>query len=127
MNVMLRWLSSHHRGACWVAALLTLAGSAALVRPGLRRDYTLESFVASGDESYAEFHRFTQEFTSNEIALIAVRSEDAMSESSLAILRELVASVKTLRAVEHVGAITEIPVVVRGLMGSRLRTHPLIE
>ena len=87
MGVMIGWLSAHHRRACLVTALLTLAGLAALVNPGLRRDYTLESFVASGDESYAEFHRFTQEFTSNEIALIAVRSDDAMSESSMGILR----------------------------------------
>lgn len=124
---MIGRLYSRYRVVCLAAGVLALAGAALIVRPGLRRDYNLNAFVASGDPAYAEFQRFTEEFTSNEIALIAVRSEDAMSDASLRILEGLVAEAKKLYAVEHVGAITEIPLAIRALMGDRLRTHPLIE
>ena len=66
------------------------------------------------------------EFTSNEIALIAVQSDDAMSESSLAVVDGVVREVKKLRSVEQVLAVTEIPSMMRRLLGNRIKSHPLV-
>lgn len=98
-----------------------------LIRPGLTRDYRLESFVAGDDEAYRTYLAFLEEFTSNEIAVIAIRTDDALSKQSLAATAEIVEAVKQLEAVEQVSALTELPAVMRSTMGNDLLNHPLVQ
>ncbi len=110
-----------------VALIAAVASAWLLVTPGIHRDYTLEAFVASGDESYAVLRRFMGEFVSNEFALIAVESDDALSESTADLLSELTARLRQIETVQSVTAVTDIPKQMRWLLGESIRSHPLIE
>ena len=110
-----------------VALGVLVAAVALLVRPGLRHDYRLEAFAATDDESYRTFRRFMDEFSSNEVAIIAMRSDDALSPASQELTGELIARVKKLRALQHATAVAVFPEFVRRLLGDRLYAHPLVE
>lgn len=106
--------------------LISAVGAAALVRPGLRQDYRLEAFVGSDDPAYATFRAFLEEFTSNEVAVIALRSTDALSQETQSIVRHLVTQCRPIPTVQRVVALTEIPLPLRALLGQRLYDHPMI-
>ncbi len=123
---MIAWLTRHHRRIFGFLLLATMGCAVLLVRPGLRHDYRLEAFVASSDESYLRFRSFMEEFTSNEIAVIAIQTDDALSESSQAITRDIVARVSALPAVQKAQALTELPPLALNFLGDRLSKHRLI-
>ena len=124
---MLDRLVKRRRGVAVAACVAAVCCVALLIKPGLRKDYTLEAFVATGDESYAIFRRFMDEFVSNEFALVAVQTDNALSDESLEILSGLVEHLRALDAVERVTAVTELPKAVRWLWADKLTTHPLVE
>ncbi len=119
---ILRW----HRVVLVIVAAATLAAAALLLGPGLRQDYRLEAFVASGEESYYRFRRFMDTFTSNEVAIIALQTDDALSEASSAITRELLSELRPLPAVQRAQALTEFSPAMLKLAGRRLTQHRLV-
>jgi len=121
------WIIKHHRFVIAVALGALAASVWLLVRPGLKHDYRLEAFVAADDESYRTFRGFMDEFSSNEVAIIAMRSDDALSPASEALTGELIERVRGLRAVQNVAAVAAFPKFVRLILGDRLYTHPLVE
>jgi len=123
------WRTLLQRRRAALGVVLAAAGASALlmVTPGIRRDYTLEAFVASRDPSYAVLRRFMREFVSNEFALIAVESQDALSEATTQLLSELTARLRGIDTVQSVTAVTDVPSQVRWLLGDALKQHPLIE
>ena len=123
---MVDWIVRHHRLGLAVVAVATAGSICLLLRPGLREDYRLEAFVGSSDESYYRFRRFMDTFTSNEVAIIAVQTADALSPESSQITRELLEQVRSLAAVERAQALTEFSPVVLKLVGKRLTRHRLV-
>jgi predicted RND superfamily exporter protein len=121
--------SSRLRKAAPAALLLavTIVGAVLIVSPGLRRDYSLEAFVAGDSDDLDRLRAFAAEFGSNELALIAVRSDDALHADSRAIVAKLVAATREIREVERATSLADIPPPIFAMMGERLRTHPLIE
>ncbi len=109
-----------------VCALFTAIGITALIRPGLRHDYRLEAFVGSDDPAYRTFRAFLEEFTSNEVAVIAIHSDDALSTKTQAIVERLVAECRPIPSVQRVVALSEIPTPLRALLGDKLYDHPMI-
>ncbi len=103
------WLLRHHRRILGVFALLALASVAALVRPGMRDEYSIEAFVASDDPEYDRYLAFMRQFVSNEIAVIAVQAEDIFAPAVLAMMHELVEESRALSGVQRVSAVSELP------------------
>jgi predicted RND superfamily exporter protein len=127
---MFGWCFARHRAVLLIVLVLTAGGAGFLWRPGLQRDYTLEAFVARADPSYETFRSFMAEFRSNELALIAIETDDALSERSLGIQIEIIERIRPLVAsgqVEHLGALAEIPPALRAVLGDRLPHHPLVD
>ncbi|HUU85343.1 MAG TPA: MMPL family transporter [Phycisphaerae bacterium] len=120
------WLVRHHRAILAVLAVVTIGAVALLLGPGLRYDYRLEAFVASDDESYRTYRHFMDEFTSNEVAIIAVRTDDALSPASTRLMNDLIGRLQLLPAVQKVQALAGIPPMVRRLVGDRLAGHRLV-
>ncbi|MCG3129926.1 MAG: hypothetical protein FLDDKLPJ_00664 [Phycisphaerae bacterium] len=114
------------RAAIGVAALAA-AGGVLMLKPGLRRDYRLEAFIASRDEHYLTFRSTLEEFTSNELALVAMRTDDALSPASLAIVAGMVERLENVPSVQQVGAWTQIPGWLRRLAAEPLIRHPLVD
>ncbi|KAB2943728.1 MAG: MMPL family transporter [Phycisphaerae bacterium] len=134
LDLVQRWKSAVERilfrrpgRAAIVVAALTATGVVLTLKPGLRRDYRLEAFIASQDEHYLTFRSTLEEFTSNELALVAVRTDDALSPKSLAIVADLVERLENVPSVQQVGAWTQIPGWLRRLAAERLLRHPLVE
>jgi len=123
---MAPWLVRHHRSLLALLAAATLASLVLIVRPGLREDYSLEAFVASSDPSYRSYRRFLDQFTSNEIAVIAVQADDALSPECLAAIRGLLDKLRALPGVERAQALADIPAWALNLAGRRLTEHRLI-
>ncbi|MFQ5491492.1 MAG: RND family transporter [Phycisphaerae bacterium] len=123
---MADWWVRHHRKVLALVAALTLASGWLLLGRGLRQDYRLEAFVASGDASYRRFRHFMETFTSNEVALIAVQTDDALSQGSTAITNGLLDRARSLQAVQRADAITTLPPWLLRLAGQRLTRHRLI-
>jgi len=113
------------RPALFVAAAATLLSVVLLFRPGLREDYRIESFVASHDESYLRFRRFMEEFSSNEVAIIAIEAPNVLSPESVALLAEIGEKAEALPSVQQVLSIANVPTAVRALLGDRIWSHPL--
>ncbi len=122
---MLASLIRFHRLILAVAGLATCVSVALLFSPGLKQDYRIESFVASNDEAYFRFRRFIDQFTSNEVAVVAIESDGATSPATLALLADLGAELKQLDTVQSVVSLAEIPPGVRSILGERLVEHPL--
>jgi predicted RND superfamily exporter protein len=114
-----------HRPFLLMAAILTAASVVLLFDPGLKQDYRLEAFVASRDDSYRRFRHFMEEFSSNEIAIIAVEGHNPRSPDLLQVVEDLTRQVRTLKPVQQVFSIADIPSGVRAVLGDRLLTHPL--
>lgn len=123
---MAGWLVRYHRLILLVVAVVTVGAVWLLVRPGLRHDYRLEAFVARNDDSYHTYRRFMQEFTSNEVAIIAVQTDDALSSHATAITREILDRVRQLPAVERAQALAALPQWALRLGGDRLAEHRLV-
>lgn len=121
------WLYSTTGARISIAVVaLAAAGSVLLCfTHGINRNFALDAFVIPGDPDYQHFRAVSDEFTSNEFALIAVQTDDALSPESLAIVRSLVERVRPLPTVTQVLAITEIPGL--AVLGDRLLDHPMIE
>ena len=117
------WLVRYHRFILLALTVLTTGAIVLLLRPGLRYDYRLEAFVASNDESYRTYRRFMDEFTSNEVALIAVRTADVLSPESTRLVSDLIDRLRPLPAVQRVQALATIPPMLRRLAGERLSSH----
>ena len=126
MPTMVAWIVSHHRLGLAAVALLTLASAGLLVRPGLRKDYRIEAFVARDDQTYRTYRRFMEEFTSNEVAIIAVQTDDALAPESAAITRALLEQVRRLPAVLKAESLAALPGWVLDLLGERLADHRLV-
>ena len=124
---MAGWIVRHHRIVLGVVAVVTIASIVLLVRPGLRQDYRLEAFVARDDESYRTYRHFMEEFTSNEVAIIAVQTDDALSPESTAIARSLLDQVRPLPAVEKAQALAALPGWALKVAGDRLAQHRLVQ
>ncbi len=125
---MPRWIYRIQKGArpaLFVAAAATLASIVLLVKPGLREDYRIESFVAGHDESYLRFRRFTEEFGNDEVAIIAIEARDVLSPESVALLAEIGQKAAALPSVQQVLSIANVPGAVRALLGERIWSHPL--
>ena len=110
-------------GVVFVAAATSLG---LLLKPGLRHDYRLEAFVASNDPSYRTYRAFLDEFTSNEIAIIAVQTDDALSAASRNIIRGLLEQLRPLPGVQRAQALAALPSWMLKLAGQRLTDHRLI-
>ena len=117
----------YHVHVVGVALVALAAAVLLLVRPGLKHDYRLEAFVAAVDESYRTFRSFMDEFSSNEVAIIAIRSGDALSPASQQLAGELIERVRGIGAVQNVVAVAAFPKTARLLLGERLYTHPLVQ
>jgi predicted RND superfamily exporter protein len=109
-----------------IVALAAFASIGLLIGPGLLHDYRLEAFVASNDPSYRTYRAFLDEFTSNEIAIIAVQTDDALSEASTRIVREVLDQVEPRPAVERAQALAGLPPLVVKLAGAHLADHRLV-
>jgi len=123
---MVGWIVRHHR---WIVALIAgpaLVSAILLFHPGLGHDYRLEAFVASNDPAYRSYRAFLDEFTSNEIAIIAVQTDNALAPESTQIVRALLARVRPLAAVQRAQALATLPSVVLKLAGQRLADHRLV-
>ena len=104
---------SYVRSARWilgVGVVVLLVGAALLVRPGLREDYSIRSFVGARSAAYQRFERFLNLFVSNELAIIAVHGDDPLAPRSLALMRGLVRRIAAQPGVESVTAVSELPV-----------------
>lgn len=123
---MANWWVRHHLKVLGLIAAATLGSGWLLLGPGLRQDYRLEAFVASGDESYRRFLHFMETFTSNEIALIAVQTTDALSPASAAITNGLLKRAQALPAVQRADAVTGLPPWLLKVLKQRLTEHRLI-
>ncbi|MCH7526742.1 MAG: hypothetical protein IID39_04840, partial [Planctomycetes bacterium] len=123
---MLKWLLKTHKVFLVGALLATVVSTIFLGTRGLNKDYSLAAFVASDSEAYETFRQFMDEFVSNEFAVIAIQSDDAESEATIGLVKQLVSEVNSLEAVERVTSLADIPDLLRRAMGRRLREHPLI-
>lgn len=116
------------RKVCFGAiGLLSAGATALLIAPGLHRDYTLRAFIAGGNDEYRKFVDAMREFTSNELALVAVRSPDALSDRSQRVVADLVERLAEVPCVEQITAWPRLPAIVRTWLGERLTHHPLVE
>lgn len=113
-------------GPIVLLALIILGGTGLVVSPGLRRDYSLEAFVAGDSHDLEHLRAFATEFGSNELALIAVHTDDALSDASRELLRELTDAVRHVPGVERAASLTDIPPMLLRAMGDRLKSHPLV-
>ena len=98
-----------HRWILGLGAAAALVSLAALIHPGLHEEYSIEGFVASDDEAYDRYLDFMHRFVSNELAIIAVRSDDALSLPTLTLLDELGARCSGLEGVQRVSTISQLP------------------
>jgi len=119
-----------HKHILAVMGIATLASGVLLVTRGLKRDYSLEAFVASKSDSYDLFRRVMDEFVSNELAIIAIESDDIQSPDTLALTEQLVTQVRSLSAVERATSWSDVlsmlPSVLQGVVGASIREHPLL-
>jgi len=119
-----------HKHILAVIGAATLASGVLLVTRGLKRDYSLEAFVASKSDSYDLFRRVMDEFVSNELAVIAIESDDIQSPDTLALTERLVTQVRSLDAVERatswLDVLSMLPSALRGVVGASIRNHPLL-
>lgn len=127
---MVEWFVRLHKPVLIGVAAVTALSAALLFTRGLKKDYSLEAFVASSSDSYSTFRRLMDEFVSNEFAVIAIQSDDAESEATLGLVGELVADVRSLEAVQRVTSLADIlsglPAFVRNFVSPRVREHPLL-
>ncbi len=107
------------------AAVVTAVAAGVLLTRGLRRDYTLEAFVASESEAYVAFRAVMEEFSSNEFAVFAMETADATSDETLAMVTWITEQVSALPAVARTGSIADVPEQLRYLLGDWLWEHPL--
>ncbi len=105
--------------------IATVASVVLLKSRGLRKDYTLEAFVADDSEDYATFRRLMDDFLSNELAIIAVQGEADGFEDTLDVVSELQTQVETLEAVERVTSLADVPTMIRSVLGEQIMRHPL--
>ncbi len=119
------WIERH----CWrlvigVAVVIPIAVGV-LVTRGLRRDYTLEAFVASDSDAYREFRGLMEEFSSNEFAVYAMETPDATSDETLAMVEWIVGRARALPAVGRTASIADVPERLRFVLGDWIWKHPL--
>ncbi len=123
------WIVRHHKVAVASMAAATVVSILSLGLRGLRRDYSLEAFVATQSDAYALFRRVMDEFVSTELAVIAIESGDAQSQETLALAEHMVRSIRPMRAVQRATSLADVlaslPEVVRGYVASSVREHPL--
>lgn len=108
-------------------AVIILISAKLLIRPGLRKDYSLDAFVASKDAGFQQFQKVSSEFASNELALVSITGPDALSPQATRFLNSATDKLRHVPGVQNIVALTEIPQAVRQALGSRLRHHPLVE
>ncbi|MCH8965124.1 MAG: MMPL family transporter [Planctomycetes bacterium] len=119
---MIHWFGQHWAKVVLAAFLGALAAIVALYRPGLQEDYSIASIVGSDNAEFETFQEFIATFGGSELALIAVRGQNALDDDTLACLDEIVPQVEQLPAVRKVGAISKLPSFGRSLM----LDHPLV-
>jgi hypothetical protein len=136
---MWRRFLAHPGVALAAVAALGAVCAVLLIRPGLRRDYRLEAFVAGRSEAYERFRAFSETFGSNELAMITVTNpgargddaaaggSDALSPETRAIVHRIAESARDIPQVEHLSALTELPALFAALPPEQLRRHPLVE
>ncbi len=110
------WIARWHRELLSVAAVLALASLIALWSPGLSDDYSLRALAGSSTEQFAELERFVDEFAGVELALIVVESETVLSPQTQACLTQMVDQAQVLPAVDNAAAISQAPVLFRGVL-----------
>ncbi|MCC7290559.1 MAG: MMPL family transporter [Phycisphaerales bacterium] len=124
---MLEGLVRRRRICFGAIGLLSAAATVLLIAPGLHRDYTLRAFIAGGNDEYRKFVDAMREFTSNELALVAVRSPDALSQRSQRVVADLVDRLSAVPCVQQITAWPRLPAIVRTWLGDQLTRHPLVE
>lgn len=108
-HVAVRLLARSHRMIV-VASLLIAATAATLIwRQGLCEDYSITSFVAQDSPAYGEYVAAAHRFVSNELAIIAVRTDDALSVASLELLDRLERGARAVPGVEAAVSIASLP------------------
>ncbi|NOX60171.1 MAG: MMPL family transporter [Planctomycetes bacterium] len=122
-----RFIVRFHKPVLLLLAVLTATSVYLLATVGLKEDYRLEAFVASGDESYVKFQAFVEEFTSNEFAVVALHSTVPFDDSIEAMLVELTEQLQSIESVQECSSIASIPRPLRVLLGDRIYAHPLLE
>jgi len=122
---LIKW----HRSAVIACAVVAMASAVLLLTRGLKRDYSLEAFVASESDAYVTFRRVMDEFLSNELAVVAIQGDGATSETTLKLVGAMSAEFRRLPAVQRVTSLgdllNDIPAFLRSTIVPRLRDHPL--
>ncbi len=124
-DFILRW----HKPAVALFVVAAIISAVLLLTRGLKRDYSLEAFVAAKSPEYAQFRRVMEEFISNEFAVIALSGADAQSEGTLQLVRELEDEFKKLDAVQRITSLADVlaalPAFLRPAVAAGVREHPL--
>lgn len=108
MNVaghLTRW----HRPLLVVASLLAVVSVGSLWYPGLADDYSLRSFAGSNTKQFDELEQFVDEFAGVELAILVVRSDAVLSQTTQRCLRQMVARAQALPAVDSAACISQAP------------------
>ena len=94
--------------------------------PQIEGDPFLENNFDANTLQWNRFRRFMETFTSNEIAVIAVQTDDALSTESRSIIKQLLDDVRRLEAVQKAQALADVPERALKLFGDRLTQHRLV-
>jgi hypothetical protein len=122
LSVAIRCLERHYGKGLIAIALATAAAGVAWFNPGLRKDYTLGSFVGGDNVEFEVFESFMSEFSGSELAIIALRSEDAMSRAAMECLSRVTEESRSVGAVAQASSLADIPAALRRLW----LDHPLV-
>lgn len=107
-----RW----HRVILLVGGALAVASLVGLWRPGLSDDYSLRTLAGSSSEQFGTLEQFIDKFAGVELAIIVVRSDDALSKDSQLCLAQIVADAEALPAVDSAAAISQAPALFRKMI-----------
>ncbi|MDP8224334.1 MAG: MMPL family transporter, partial [Candidatus Lernaella stagnicola] len=111
--------------AWWIiaACLLVTLGMASRL-PLLEVKDTVEHFFLDGDPSLNYYHRFLDQFESDEFFLVAFATQDAYGEETLAVVRDLTARLEKIENIEQVISLTNVDDIRSS--GDELDVAPLI-
>lgn len=107
-----RW----HRTILLVGGALAVASLCSLWWPGLSDDYSLRTLAGSSTQQFATLEQFVDTFAGVELAIIVVRSDDALSSEAQKCLAQIVADAEALPAVDGAMAISQAPALFRGMI-----------
>jgi predicted RND superfamily exporter protein len=104
MNAYLRWLTRHPFVVLAANLVLTLVlGSYAI---GVRTENVLENVLPAGDPAIAYYEQIRQTFGSDNVAVVGVLADNALTASTLVKIKRLTDAIGRIEGVERVLSIT---------------------